>query len=106
MTEERGSAAAQEESSSPEELPREGAVDEADVARLVRDALDPVPDAPDLLRGVQQRLRARSRGKFYGDGWSVTREPRGTYLITSLLMLLLTVLVALLLLPWEVGALG
>lgn len=26
--------------------------------------------APDLLKGVQSRIKSRSRGKFYGDRWS------------------------------------
>ncbi len=54
----------------------------------------PPPPKVDLLSGVQKRLRERSRGKFYADGWS-TREdnPRFTYLVTALVMLVL-VLVA------------
>jgi anti-sigma factor RsiW len=30
----------------------------------------PSPAAPDLLAGVQRRLRQRSRGRFYGDRFS------------------------------------
>lgn len=45
-------------------------------------------EAPDLVAGFQRKLRARSRGKFYADGWSTSKEPPiMTYLITSLLML-------------------
>ncbi len=44
--------------------------------------------APDVLRGVQRRLRDQSGGKFYADGWSTARHPPVyTYLVTSLLML-------------------
>ena len=44
--------------------------------------------APDVLSGFQRKLRERSRGKFYADGWSTSRHPPiNTYLITSLLML-------------------
>lgn len=44
--------------------------------------------APDVLSGFQRKLRERSRGKFYDDGWSTSRHPPiNTYLITSLLML-------------------
>lgn len=46
-------------------------------------------DAPrvDVLGGVQRRLRERSGGKFYKDGWSTTRHaPFATYFITALLM--------------------
>ena len=44
--------------------------------------------APDVLAGFQRKLRERSRGKFYADGWSTSRHaPINTYLITSLMML-------------------
>lgn len=44
--------------------------------------------APDVLAGFQRKLRARSGGKFYADGWSTAHHPPiNTYLITSLLML-------------------
>ena len=38
---------------------------------------------------------------FYGDGWSTASAPRSTYLITSVLMLVLILIVAILLIPWE-----
>jgi|WetSurMetagenome_2_1015567.scaffolds.fasta_scaffold699182_2 hypothetical protein len=42
----------------------------------------------DVLLGVQHKLRVRSGGKFYEEGWSTARHgPVATYLITSLLML-------------------
>ncbi|MEO7330762.1 MAG: hypothetical protein ABI193_19455 [Minicystis sp.] len=90
------------------EEPKGGAVlDEVDVRELLRSALAPPPGAvaPDLLRGVQRKLRHRSRGKFYGDGWSTARSPRSTYLITSLVMLVLIALVFFTLVPWGGGAL-
>lgn len=83
-----------------------GGLDEVDVRDLLRGALRPPPGsvAPTLLPGVQKRIRARSRGKFYGDGWSTARSPRSTYLITSLLMLALVVIVFLLLVPWTAAS--
>ena len=85
----------------------EGGLDEIDMRDLLRSALAPPPDAipPELLRGVQRRIRARSRGKFYGDGWSTSRSPRSTYLITSIIMLLLIGIVYFVLVPWGGGAL-
>ena len=82
-------------------------LDEVDVRELLRGALRPPPGsvAPSLLGGVQRRLRVRSRGKFYGDGWSTARTPRSTYLVTSLLMLVLLALIFLVLIPWSGGAL-
>jgi hypothetical protein len=85
----------------------EGAFDEVDLREMMRQALERPPQGapPDLLRGVQRRLRTRSRGKFYGDGWSTARAPRSTYLTTSLLMLVLLAFVFLALIPWGGGAL-
>ncbi len=82
-------------------------LDEADMRDLLRSALAPPPGAvaPSLLHGVQRKLRKRSRGKFYGDGWSTARAPRSTYLYTSVLMLVLIAFVFLLLIPWDSGAL-
>lgn len=66
----------------------------ADIRSLLKRVKEEPPPAPkvDVLRGVQRKLRVRSKGKFYRDGWS-TREdnPRGTYLITAIVMLVLVV---------------
>jgi hypothetical protein len=48
-------------------------------------------NAPDLLAGVQRRIRARSRGKFFNDGWSTT-QARANYALIGVLTLLLAVL--------------
>jgi len=69
---------------------REGAA----VRRLVRRTLGghaAVGDTPDLLAGVQRRIRRRSRGKFFGDGWSTTQARLG-YVLVALLTLLLVAL--------------
>ena len=67
-------------------------------------ATAPPPPKRDVLAGVQSRLRTRSEGKFYADGWS-TREanPRGTYLITAAVMLLLLVVAYWALVPGDIG---
>jgi len=52
-----------------------------------------------LLPGVQRRIRERSRGRFYGDGWSRRGSPTSTYIVTSLLMLVILVLVYFVLVP-------
>jgi hypothetical protein len=76
-------------------------VDEVDLKEALRGALRPPPGsvAPDILRGVQKKLRVRSRGKFYGDGWSTSASPRSTYLVTSAIMLVLIAIVFLVLMP-------
>ncbi len=45
-------------------------------------------EAPDLLAGVQKRIRKRSRGKFFADGWS-TGQARMGYVLVALVTLLL-----------------
>jgi hypothetical protein len=55
---------------------------------LVRGALRAEGEAPDVLTGFQKKLRERSGGKFYADGWSTSRNPpEFTYLVTGILML-------------------
>jgi hypothetical protein len=48
-------------------------------------------DPPDLLPGVQRRIRKRSRGKFFADGWSTT-QTRASYVLIGITTLLLVVL--------------
>jgi hypothetical protein len=63
---------------------------EESVRQLMRGALSSPSVAPDLTQGVQRRIRARSRGKFYADGWSTAKHPPiNTYLVTSVMMLAL-----------------
>jgi hypothetical protein len=67
---------------------------------MLRGALDSPESVPDLTRGVQQKLRLRSGGKFFADGWSTVKHPPlNTYLVTSLLMLLVLVAIYALLAP-------
>ncbi len=84
-----------------------GEIDEVDLREIMRSVLDKPPESgpPDILNGVQKKLRVRSRGKFYADGWSTAPTPRSTYLVTSLFMLALIALVFLVLIPWGSGAL-
>jgi hypothetical protein len=58
-------------------------------------------NAPDLLVGVQRRIRNRSRGKFFADGWSTT-QARASYALVALLTLLLVVLAYCLLSPMDI----
>lgn len=54
----------------------------------------------DVLAGVQERLRERSGGKFYGDGWSRTRlPPFSTFFVTSLMMLAIVAIIYAVLVP-------
>jgi hypothetical protein len=72
------------------------------VRALLRRSLSrDVESAPDLLAGVQRRIRDRSRGKFYADGWSTT-QARMNYVLIGLLTLLLVVLAYFVLSPMDV----
>jgi hypothetical protein len=56
-------------------------------------------DAPDLLPGIQRRLRRRSRGRFFATiGWS-TAQTRMSYVLVGLLTLLVVALAYLVLGP-------
>jgi hypothetical protein len=59
----------------------------------------PAPvDDKKLLQGVQRKLRKRSKGKFYGDGWS-TSQSRLNYALIAAVMLVTIVAVYLALGP-------
>jgi hypothetical protein len=70
-------------------------------ALLKRSLSRDVENVPDLLAGVQRRIRDRSRGKFYADGWSTT-QARVNYALIGLLTLLLVVLAYFVLSPIDV----
>jgi hypothetical protein len=69
------------------------------VRSILRRAKIRRPPEVDLLTGVQRRIRERSRGRFYADGWSRRTSPTSTYVVTSLLMLVILSLVYFVLLP-------
>jgi hypothetical protein len=59
--------------------------DEAMRALIKRSLSAELPaKGPPLVAGVQRRLRRRSRGKFFGDGWSVAQN-RASYVIVAVL---------------------
>ncbi len=70
-------------------------------ALLKRSLARDVENAPDLLAGVQRRIRTRSKGKFYADGWSTTHA-RMNYMLIGLLTLVLVVLAYVVLSPMDV----
>ena len=57
---------------------------------------------PDVLKGVQRKIRMRSGGKYFADGWSTTRQPPiSTFLVTSLVMLMILAIIYLILRPLD-----
>ena len=78
--------------------------EEAQVRDLLKRALSNESlgeGAPDLLAGVQRRIRRRSRGKFFGDGWS-TSQARTSYVLVAVLTFLLVALAYFALGPMDV----
>ena len=75
-------------SSDPEEGLDTNDADTAEIRSLLRRAEAAEQPPVDLVAGFQRKLRKRSGGKFYADGWSTAKQPPiMTYLITSLIML-------------------
>ena len=81
--------------------PEDSRDDDAMRALLKRSMSRDGDDAPDLLAGVQRRIRARSRGKFFADGWS-TQQARFSYALVGLLTLLLVALAYFVLSPIDI----
>ena len=62
-------------------------VDDAMRALLKRSLEEHAPEQP-VLREVQRKIRQRSKGKFYSDGWSTT-QARVSYALVAVAMLLI-----------------
>ena len=58
----------------------------------VEDELPAPADDAKLLASVQTKLRKRSKGKFYGDGWS-TSQSKISYVLVAAVMLVTIVAV-------------
>ena len=93
-----GGAPADPGEGAEEDVPDDGVGDEAMRKLLKRSLAAPEVPVPDLVSGVQRKLRRRSRGKFYADGWSTARS-RVNYVLVSVAMLLVLVIAYLVLGP-------
>jgi hypothetical protein len=80
----------EDESLTPGERDERDEPEDAAMSALLKRSLEPREAKPpaegELLRGVQKRIRARSRGKFYADGWS-TSSSRVSYTLVAAVML-------------------
>ena len=56
--------------------------------RSIEAATPAAPSDPNILRGVQRKIRQRSRGKFFADGWS-TSQSRVSYALVAAIMLVI-----------------
>jgi hypothetical protein len=98
---------AEDEELSPEEL---AAMEKEETAMkaLLKKSLAPADAAPEpakdqeLLASVQRKLRQRSKGKFYADGWS-TSQSRMNYGLIAGVMLVVIVAVYLALGPMGIS---
>jgi hypothetical protein len=81
-----------DEHGEPADASNEASVESSAMRALLKRSLArDEKEAPDLLAGVQRRIRARSRGKFFNDGWSTT-QARANYALIGVLTLMLAVL--------------
>jgi hypothetical protein len=48
------------------------------------------PEKP-MLAEVQRKLRVRSQGKFYGDGWSTTNEKVSYALVATVMLIVIAI---------------
>ncbi len=55
--------------------------------RSLAPATEPSPEKP-VLREVQRKIRQRSKGKFFSDGWS-TAGSKVNYALVAVIMLLI-----------------
>ncbi len=78
--------------------------DDDAVRALIKRSLcvEPPESAPTILPSVQKKLRDRSRGKFYGDGWS-TVQSRLSYVLAAAITLTVAIVCYLLLGPHGIG---
>jgi len=78
--------------------PEEEEKDDPAFSALLKRSLEPKEPAAGaaedkkILQGVQRKLRKRSKGKFYGDGWS-TSQSRLNYVLIAAVMLVTIVAV-------------
>lgn len=85
-----------------EQQQEQAELDDDEVRSLLKGAMRAQQEQappPDVLRGVQRKIRQRSRGKFYADGWSTAPSPKSTYFVTALVMLALLVVLYFFLVP-------
>ncbi len=87
----------EEELAALDEAPAVSALLKRSLAKTEEVVPEPAKEA-ELLASVQQKLRKRSRGKFYGDGWSTTQS-RLSYALIAAVMLVTIVAVYLALGP-------
>ena len=80
-------------------------VDVRDLLREVFDESDNIKPSTDIMVKVRQTLREESGGRYFNDAWSSSSNPIRQFLLTSLVMLLVAILIAILLVPYGMSTL-
>jgi hypothetical protein len=65
--------------------------DDERMRELLKRSLTRAVPEPPLLREVQRKIRERSKGKFYGDGWSTTQSRVSYGLIAGVMLLIVAI---------------
>lgn len=84
----------EDEELTPEELAAMEKEENA-MKALLKKSLAPKEEAPEpakdqeLLASVQRKLRQRSKGKFYADGWSTTQSRMNYGLIAGVMLVVI-----------------
>lgn len=76
-------------------------LDDVDIREALRAAMQPVEEIS-ITEKVQKKLREDPdlEGQYFTDGWSTSKAPKETYLITSIVMLVVIIVVYLLIRPY------
>ena len=72
-----------------EELPPDVDLDADPMRKLLKRSVSADGANQPLLAEVQRKLRARSKGKFYGDGWSTTQEKISYALVATIMLVVI-----------------
>ena len=80
-------------------------VDVSDLLREVFDGSDGARPSGDIMGKVRQTLRQESGGRYFNDAWSSSSHPIRSFMLTSLVMLVVAVLLAILLPPYGLSPL-
>jgi hypothetical protein len=78
-----------------EELPPGVDLDADPMRDLLKRAMQKPAAVPQtqkpMLEEVQRKLRVRSKGKFYGDGWSTTQEKVSYALVATVMLIVIAI---------------
>jgi len=79
-----------EKKETEEELPPDVDLDADPMRNLLKRSVATDEPKP-MLAAVQRKLRVRSKGKFYGDGWSTTQEKISYGLVATIMLVVIAI---------------